>query len=154
MPGLADLQKARIVHSVEISTIAHATDDLGKIQEALRFTLPDVLKDHEVFTRRYLEGYHSNPIVIFDAKLTRPAEIEQFTRHFVRELPKVERLKIQRDMQLHCDPEGNLYVRLDKQQAFRGKAQLGGEDPIRIKIKLNRLVGTVEELIKKVLELQ
>lgn len=151
---MRELQKERAIQSVEISTIAHATDDLEKVQTALQFLLPDLLKERQVFTRKYMQGHHGNPIVTFDAKLTRPADVEAFTGRFFQQLSKIEKLLIERDLELHSDEEANLYVRIDKQQAFRGVVDLGEEDPIRVRIKFSRLSGEARELMKKYLELE
>jgi RNA binding exosome subunit len=137
---------------VQISTIAHATDDLDKVQAALQSILPETLKKREVFTRRYMQGHHGNPIVTFEAKLTKPQEIDQFTDYFTRHLAKNEKLLIERDLDMHSDDEGNLYIRLDKQQAYRGIVELGDEDPIRLRLKFTRLSGEARELMKKFLE--
>jgi len=142
----------RSLQSVQISTIAHATDDLNKVQVALRSVLPDSLKTREVFTRRYVLGHYGNPIVTFDARLTKPQEVDQFTHHFARQLAKPEKLLIQRNLDMHCDDQGNLFIRLDKQQAFRGVLELGEEDPIRVKLKFSRLSGEAKELMNKFLE--
>lgn len=140
------------VQSVEISAIAHATDDLEKVQAALTTILPESLKGRQLFTRRYLEGHYRNPITTFEARFTKPADVEVFTSNFFRQLSKSEKLRIERDLALHSDPEGNLYVRIDKQRAFRGIIELGEEDPIRIRLKFNRLSGEVTQLMKIALE--
>ena len=148
------MQRERVVHSVEISTIAHATDDLSKVQAALRAILPDSLRERELFTRRYLQGHYGNPIVTFDARLTKLSEVEDFTQHFIKGIPKGEKLLIKRDMDLHSDDEGNLFIRINKQQAFRGTVEIGDEDPIRVKLKFSRLAGKLEDLMKEILELE
>lgn len=140
------------VQSVEISTIAHATDDLEKVQAALTAILPESLKGRQLFTRRYLEGHYRNPITTFEARLTKLEDVEVFTINFFRHLSKSEKLRIERDLVLHSDPEGNLYVRIDKQKSFRGIVEVGEEDPIRIRLKFNRLSGEVMQLMKAALE--
>jgi RNA binding exosome subunit len=142
----------RVLHSVEISTIAHATDDLDKVQSALRLILPESLKDKEVFTRRYMQGHHGNPIVTFDGKLTKSHDVGEFVGQFSRQLAKDQKLLIERDLDMHSDDDGNLYVRLDKQQASRGIVELGDEDPIRVRMKFNRLKAPAKELMKTFLE--
>jgi len=142
----------RALQSVQISTIAHATDDLDKIQTALRFILPESLKEREIFTRKYMQGHHGNPIVTFEAKLTKHQEVDQFTDHFKKQLTKNEKLTIKRDLGMHSDDEGNLYIRLNKQQAFRGYVELGDEDPIRVRLKFGRLSGETREVMKRFLE--
>jgi len=140
------------VQSVEISAIAHATDDLEKVQAALTTILPESLKGRQLFTRKYLEGYYRNPITTFEARLSKPADVEVFTSNFFRQLSKSEKLRIERDLALYSDSEGRLYIRIDKQRAFRGMIELGEEDPIRIRLKFNRLSGEVTQLMKIALE--
>jgi hypothetical protein len=140
----------RIVQSVEISTIIHATEDPGKVQVALDTVFPPALR--KLFTRRYLEGHHGNPIVTINAKLTKAADIKQFTQHFLPKLPYDEKVNILRDLNLLTDAEGNLFIRVDKQSAFQGLIRLTEHDPIRVKIKFSRLSGKTEVLVKKFLE--
>jgi RNA binding exosome subunit len=141
----------RAVQSVEISTIAHATDDLEKVQAALTRILPDTLRGRQFFIRRYLEGHYRNPITTFEAKLTKPEDVEEFTSNLFGQLSKSARLRIERDLALYSDKEGNLYVRVDKQQALQGIVQLGEDDPIRIRLKYNRLRGEATQLMKTTL---
>ncbi len=146
------LNRDQVVQSVEISTIAHATDDLEKVQAALGTILPDSLRERQLFTRKYMEGHHRNPIVTFDARLTKPSEVNEFVSYFLSQLSKSEKLLIERDLALYSDSDGNLYIRIDKQQAFRGTVELGDEDPIRVRLKFSRLSGQITELMKTVLE--
>ncbi len=146
------LNRDQVVQSVEISTIAHATDDLEKVQAALGTILPDSLRERQLFTRKYMEGHHRNPIVTFDARLTKPSEVSEFVSYFLSQLSKSEKLLIERDLALYSDSDGNLYIRIDKQQAFRGTVELGDEDPIRVRLKFSRLSGQITELMKTILE--
>jgi RNA binding exosome subunit len=147
-----DLKTTQTIQSVEISTIAHATDDLDKVQIALNHLLPDSLKGRQLFTRRYVEGHYNNPIVTFAARLTNPSEIEEITSFLLNQLPKSEKLSIEKDLSLNSDSEGNLYLRVDKQQAFNGTITISDEDSIRIKLKFSRFGGHVTDLMLKYLE--
>jgi RNA binding exosome subunit len=146
------VEREHSIQSVEISTIAHATDDLEKVQQALGSILPKSLKERQLFTRRYLEGHHRNPIVTFDAKLTKSSDVSAFIDHLMAQISGTNKLAIKRDLDLHSDTEGNLYMRIDKQQAYRGSAVPGIEDPIRIRIKFSRLSGDPRKLMKQLLE--
>ena len=106
------------IQSVELSTIAHATDDLDKVQIALTHLLPESQRGRQLFTRRYMEGHYNNPIVTFAAKLADPSEVEEFAKFLLSQLPKGDKLSIERELSLHSDDEGNLYLRIDKQRAF------------------------------------
>ena len=136
------------IQSVEISTIAHATEDTSKVEDALRKLL---LGTSLQFTRRHLEGHHGNPIVKVDARLSYKDAV-RFAETLIKLLSRSERLQIQRDLTLHSDDEGNLYIRLDKQKLFLGEVRLGEEDPVRVKIKFNRLLGESERAMTGFLE--
>jgi len=146
------LRETNAIQSVQISTIAHATDDLDRVQAALRLILPDSLRGREIFTRRYMEGHHGNPIVRFEANLTRTQEVGEFANYLMERLAKNEKLLIERELDAHTDEDSNLFIRLDKQQAFRGLVELGEEDPIRLRLKFSRLSGEARELMKRFLE--
>jgi RNA binding exosome subunit len=146
------LRETNAIQSVQISTIAHATDDLDRVQAALRLILPDSLRGREIFTRRYMQGHHGNPIVRFEANLTRTQEVGEFANYLMERLAKNEKLLIERELDAHTDEDGNLFIRLDKQQAFRGLVELGEEDPIRLRLKFGRLSGEARELMKSFLE--
>ena len=146
------MKTTQAIQSVELSTIAHATDDLDKVQIALSHLLPDSLRGRQLFTRRYMEGHYNNPIVTFAARLTDPVEVEELTRFLLSRLPGSEKLSIEKELRLHSDTEGNLYLRIDKQQAFLETITLNDEDPIRAKLKFTRFEKDVTGLMMKYLE--
>ena len=137
-----------VIQSVEISTIAHATEDPAKVDNALQNLLLGI---HQPFTRRYLEGHHGNPIVKIEAKLAHKTAT-QFAHLFIQRLTKSERLLLLRDLQLHSDDEGNLYIRVDKQKSLLGTFEIADDDPIRLKIKFNRLMGDSKKSMMDFLE--
>jgi len=136
------------IQSVEISTIAHATEDPTKVENALQNLLLGI---HQPFTRRYLEGHHGNPIVKIEAKLTKKTAV-QFANLFIQQLTKSERFSILRHLQLHSDDEGNLYIRVDKQKSLLGTFQMADDDSIRLKIKFSRLMGDSKKSMMDFLE--
>ena len=146
------LKPGQSVQSVEISTIAHATDDLEKVQAALIRLVPDSLKGRQIFTRRYLDGHYGNPIVTFEAHLTELAEVDAFRSFFLKQLALVDKVSIARDLDRHSDADGNLYVRIDKQRLFQGVARLGQDDPVRVRMKFTKFGGKSSELMIQYLE--
>ena len=146
------MKSGQSIQTVEISTIAHATDDLDKVQQVLTRLIPDALKGRQLFTRRYMEGHYGNPIVTFEARLTKASEIDEFTTFFRSQLSNKDKLTIQRDLTLYSDADGNLYIRIDKQKTFRGIVQLGEEDSIRVRMKFTRFTGEATNLMIQYLE--
>ena len=145
------MRQAQIVQSVELSTIAHATDDLEKTQVALTRLLPDPLKPRQVFTRRYLQGHYGNPIVTFEAHLTDPADIQEFTTFLRQQLSQTDKNNIARQLDRHTDDDGNLYIRIDKQKILLGTTELGQEDPVRVKMKFTKFSGKATALMAEYL---
>ncbi|MGA2627067.1 MAG: RNA-binding domain-containing protein [Candidatus Bathyarchaeia archaeon] len=143
------MKSGQAIQTVEISTIAHATDDLDKVQTAVTRLIPDTLKGRQLFTRQYLQGHYGNPIITFEARLTKQSVVDEFATFFLNQLSNKDKLVIQRDLRLCSDAEGNLYIRIDKQQIFRGFVQLGEEDPIRVRMKFTRFIGqATDQMIK------
>jgi len=146
------LKPERTVQSVEISTIAHATDDLEKVQSTLTRLLPDSLKGRQIFTRRYMEGHYGNPIVTFEAHLTGPSDVNEFRGFFLKQLSPTDKMSIRRELDRHSDADGNLYIRIDKQRLLRGTTRLGQDDPIRVRMKFTKFAGNSTELMIQYLE--
>ena len=55
---------------VDIRVSAHATEDLQKVQAAVRNLMPDELAQTIFFETANLTGHHGNPITLVTAKLT------------------------------------------------------------------------------------
>ena len=146
------MKQAQTVQSVEVSAIAHATDDLEKIQVALTHLLPGSLKGRQIFTRQYLQGHYGNPIVTFEGHLTASQDVEEFKSSLLKRLSEVDRASIARDLDKHTDADGNLYIRIDKQRMFRGAARLGQDDPIRVRMKFTKFSGKSTQLMIEYLE--
>ena len=146
------LKQGQVVQSVEVSTIAHATDDLEKVEAALSHLLPESLRGRRIFTRRYLEGHYGNPIVTFEAHLTGPRELDEFKEFLLKQLSVMDKTTVVRELDRYTDAEGNLYIRLDKQKMFRGIARLGQDDPIRVRMKFTKFAGKSSRLMVEYLE--
>ena len=146
------MRTSKSIQSVELTTIAHATDDLEKVQTALFHLLPETLRGRQLFTRKYLLGHFDNPIVTFSARLTDGSEVEECSNFLLHQLTRGDLLTIVSELNLHTDVDGNLYFRIDKQSAFLGKIRLSDSDPIRVRLKFTRFGGDINTLIKNFLE--
>jgi len=150
--ALTPLRGRQTVQSVELSTIAHATDDVGKVESALAQLLPNSLRGRQLFTRRYLQGHYGNPIVTFEAHLTDPEDVHEFKTYFLTLLAENDRSTIATQLDRHTDDDGNLYIRIDKQKILRGIIRLSQDDPIRVRMKFTKFTGNVSALIAEYLE--
>lgn len=107
----------------------HSTEDLEKVKRAMTNALGDA--ELKVTST---EGHHGNPILLLEATVTDKDDIAEF---FSRLGPD-GRDTILETLGSRLDDSCNLFVRLDKQAAFRGDMRLAsGDDVISIRIHVN-----------------
>jgi RNA binding exosome subunit len=132
------------VVSIELSTIAHATESLDKVETAILNVLPTQVHDSTSFCRHYLKGHHGNPIVTLTMRLAKGKAARTSVEHLFRMLSPTEKHELDLEFERYLDEEENFYIRLDKQEAFKGKIKLAREEPIRIKIRIEMWHPTPE----------
>jgi RNA binding exosome subunit len=119
---------------LEIHVFSHATEDLEKVETAIRNTLPVGLVDELLFTKTNCVGHHGNPIVLIEAKLTNRVTLPSILEKMSSSLSPLDKEQLATEINQHVEKH-NLYLRFDKQSAFLGSLKLGHDDPIRFKIQ-------------------
>jgi RNA binding exosome subunit len=137
---------------IEVSVIAHATENLKKIKKAVLNIIPEEEKAAVAFSIERLEGHHGNPIFII--KTTLKNLNKNFLEFLFKALPHEDKIKLLNEIDNHIDKECNLYIRLDKQAAFIGEARIKQEDPIRLRMKFKNLkrlmlIKNLQEMLKE-----
>ncbi|MCW4025877.1 MAG: hypothetical protein NWE76_00150 [Candidatus Bathyarchaeota archaeon] len=127
------MAKAYIAH-IEIGFLAHATEDQEKVVQAARNLFPAGHADQVIFSRRTVKGEYGNPITVYQAKIENPEVADALFRNVSSNLAPMDKDALLQDLGLRLS-RGNLYMRLGKQPAFRGKLSLCKADPIRLRIK-------------------
>lgn len=131
---------ARIVLSTEISAFCHATEDLDKVKAALGNILPESARAEleSSMSIAMLEGHYGNPIFVLRLKIEKPELAEALLKQLLASLPEGDLAMLDRTLEQRLDSSGNLYLRLDKQQAFLGDFRVyDGDDVIKVKVKLS-----------------
>ncbi len=108
-------------------TFSHATEDEEKVREAIRFACgcDEVSKDET-------SGYHGNPIMVLEAKIS-GRKIDDFFRR----LEKQDLELLLETIEKRVDEESFFFLRLDKQLAYEGILKLSdGEDIIAVRGKI------------------
>ncbi len=119
----------KIIDSIAIRAIAHATEDLDKVKQALEFI--SGRSDFEVLETK---GYHGNKIIVLRLEIKKNMEIKEFWKHLLS-------LGIEQEIMPFLDDliteEGTLHMRFDKQEAYRGRlAIVSGGDTIALRVKI------------------
>ena len=119
---------------VELSFLAYATEDRDKVLTAVRNLLLPEFVDEVSISQKNLKGEFGNPIALFGAKIKNSEVAEALLRNVGSGLSSLDREALLGELELRLT-KGNLYLRLDKQAAFKGKFKLCLADPIRLRIK-------------------
>lgn len=118
-------------HYLRFRTFAHATEELDRVREALRFAAggePEV----EVTEA---QGHHRNPIRILTCEHDQAGPIDAFWERLADEPGIVRTLR--NDLDDRLDDDCNLYLRLSKQSAARERLGMATtDDVIRVKAKV------------------
>ena len=125
----------RVVHSVELTALVHATEDEPKVRKAVLTLLPPGI-DPPAFEAVKLQGYHGDPITSLKLNVKHRRSATDLLEHIVRRLSSLDLQTLLDELPQRIDKSKNLYIRLDKQKAYTGKAVLERHDSIRVKARL------------------
>lgn len=122
---------------IDISYFAHATEDEAKVLEATRNLLPTSQLENIDFKKSDVRGHHGNPIVLFEARIKEKNIVKAVAQNLASNLGPLDKETLLREIRLHVE-KGSLYLRFDKQAAFRGTFKLGVADPIRVRLRFSK----------------
>ena len=115
----------------EINLVLHATEDEGKVLQAIEDVL---LVPSMRFSSSASEGHFKNKIVLQKAILS-SHEAGSLAKRVISLLNGADREHLSRLVHEYSDEKGNLYIRLDKQRMCQGRVSLSETDAIRIRFK-------------------
>jgi len=125
----------RLVQTVELTVLVHATEDESKVRKAvLNLLPPDIYPP--AFEAVKLEGYYGDPITVLKLNLKHRKPATELLEHIVRQLSSLDITSLLDLLPQYIDESKNLYMRLDKQKAYTGKVVLERHDSIRVKARL------------------
>ena len=115
-------------HYVDLRTFSYETEDEKRVEQALRTFLPEEFE----IERTESTGYHGDRIVVLSARVENADDVRHVLRK-LSELPDIETVIGELDDRV--DDNCALFLRLDKQAAFRGEARLGQGLTLRAKVE-------------------
>lgn len=130
---------------IDIRTLAHATEDIDKVEAALRNTIPNELVNTIVLKKNHLAGHHGNPIVILETRIKEKSAVQGVFRKLSTGLSIMDKEFLAGEIKQHLE-KGNLYIRLDKQGAYVNELRLGKTDPIHFKVHFRK--SDTEEVVE------
>ncbi|SDY41583.1 RNA-binding protein [Halopenitus persicus] len=116
------------LHYVELRTFCYATEDEKRVTAALETFLPE----DAAIDRVENVGHHGDRIVVLSARVETADEM----RHVLDRLGDLEHLdRVIDELDERVDENCSLFLRLDKQAAFRGDVRLGDGITLRAKVE-------------------
>jgi RNA binding exosome subunit len=130
--------------NMHFRAFCHATEDEAKVVQALKFA-----SGADEITREVTEGYHGNPIIILEVFIKE----KRRSRDFFSKLEGDEIKEIIATLGKRMDEDCNLYLRLDKQEAYMGKLKMTvSDDAIAVRAKVESYPKKLETAMKSVTE--
>jgi len=125
------------ISEVDISCFAHATEDEGKVLDAVRRLLPQSHIENISFTKTKAQGHYGNPIIMFEAKIKEKDIVKAVVENMASNLSPLDKETLMNEVGKHVE-KSSFYVRLDKQAAFEGEFRMTLADPIRVRLRLKK----------------
>jgi hypothetical protein len=116
------------IHYVELRTFCYATEDEKRVTQALRTFLPEETE----LDRAESTGYHGDRIVVLSTRLENADGVRHVLERLT-ELPDFE--QVLEELDERVDDNCSMFLRLDKQAAFRGDVRLGDGITLRSKVE-------------------
>jgi len=135
---------------LELTTSAHATEDLAKVRRALLNLIPKEYKENIEIEEAKYEGHYGNPIVRLKV-LVKGKKANEIFNYIISNLSEPDRKILKVTLKNRVDERGHLYLRISKQDASQGRITLyEGDDVIRIVVTID-YPATLER-VEKLLE--
>lgn len=118
-------------HYVDLRTFCYATEDVARVERALRTLIPE----DAPIERAETEGHHGDRILVLSTRLERAAEI----RHVLSRLGDIashERDGLQSELPERIDENCSFFLTLSKQAAFNGLVERGDGITVRGKVEV------------------
>ena len=123
-----------IIDRLEVETHAHATEDLGKVIQALNNLVGQV-----TYETIQVQGHYGNPITVVKAAMGKASGecLDVVVKRLLSMLSDADRQLLLLSLDERMDGD-KLYLRFNKQSAYRGLARLDdGGDVIKVVIHFN-----------------
>jgi RNA-binding protein len=116
------------IANLAFRTFAHATEDPDRVEQALKF-----VSGAEEIQKSSSTGYHGNPIIVMEARVTEAKSIKAL----FRSLSKEDLSQLLSSLDRRLDQDSFFFLRLGKQEAFLHQFKMTeGEDVIAIRGKV------------------
>lgn len=140
------------VEKIVIQVLCHATEDPKKVLEAVENVVGSEAAKALSMTSETLKGYYGDPVTLMKIFLLDERASEEVFLRILSNLSELERDELWRERAKRGKHGGKIFVRLDKQEAFRGRIRQSDKDPIRVVIEVRGNLDSLREKLEKKLQ--
>jgi RNA binding exosome subunit len=134
---------------IVVHALVQATEDEEKVLVAIRHLFPETAWSHLHVVCTAMLGHFHNPILQLVVALDQCDLLMDALRHLGAGLSGEDRSYLQHNLSSHYDGKGQLFLRFDKQECYRGRLRLLSRgDSLRITIKLAGRRRTLEAALE------
>ncbi len=137
------MRKVKVLHMV-LKVFSHATEDVSKVRKAVVNIIPEELRNRISLDEVVTKGHHGNEIRVLTLKLKKREALETL-KHILCNMSEVERNILLVTLDTRVEPPSHLYLRLSKQDAYRGSIKLlDSGDVIKLAVTIEGITSVDE----------
>lgn len=126
-------------HWLRLRAVCHPTEDLAKVQAAVRFVAATATEP----AATEIESHHGGTLRLVEVAIERSRDVRDLLQR-IFDIAGA-RAELSATLEARTDDDGIFYVRLDKQEAAQGRLALTrGEDAIQARLKMEHYPATRE----------
>ena len=134
-----------MIHNIRFRLFIYQNENPEDIITALNNILPEAEYETEI-----AEGINEEPIQILTGKISKKRKCREFLENLIENVEKESLQKLKSDLNRKTDERGNLFLRLDKNDAIDEKwTILDKGDSIHLKIKIAAYPAKKEIAVNK-----
>jgi RNA-binding protein len=123
-----------LIGSLQVEVFAHATEDPAKVKHAISNIIPNL--DAEL-QEENLRGHYDNPILLLRLRVEDEDQVERVVSLLGDKIELEQKKTLAMQLGQHLDERGWLYLRLDKQELYRGRIVFSdGDDVVKVRLSL------------------
>ena len=137
------------VIALKASAIIHATEDSGKVNQAMRNVSRANVTAEPMVSRA--KGHHGNQITTLTLNIKNSKAAENCVLDIWKRLGTIDKETILSSLSSRVNTSGVLFLRLDKQEALKEKICVQDSDPIRLSISF-KIWGKQDGIVRDIQE--
>jgi len=140
------------VERIVIQVLCHATEDPKKVLKAVENVVGSEAARTLSMSSETLKGYYGDPVTLMKVFLLDEKTCEKVFLRILLSLSDIERDELWQERSKKGKHGGKVFVRLDKQEAFRGRVRQSDKDPIRMIVEVRGNLDSLRERLEKKLQ--